>query len=669
MKQDLNIIILLLILSVSARAQILTDSNLPIVIIDTDGSAPIRGDERVLGSMKIICRGKGQRNYLTDQYNTAYLNYNGRIDIKIRGQSTSESPKKQYSFSTRQADNITNNNVSLLDMPPENDWILNGMAFDTAMIRDYLCFNLSRNIGEYASRTVYCEIIINGVYEGLYLLTEKIKADDNRVNIIKIGVNDIYLPELSGGYIIEAGDPSHGPIAWTMLTWAGQDVPYIIHLPQPEEINPSQHDYIYQQFHHLANTAAVGNSSISDGFPSIIDIPSFINYIIINELSFNADAYWNSTFFHKDRNGKLRAGPVWDFDRTFGNCLSSSRTNVFQFYNSAHDGSRFWVDLYNSNQFRCYLSKRWNELIGPGQPLSPDSLVKFIDQTVAFTSEAVARDFERWDKQGSHSAHITAIKDFLNMRIAWITTNLGSYSACSNVNVPPLVITKINYHPSPQASYPDNDDLEFIEISNNGEAAVTLTGIYFRGTGFVYCFPAGASLAPHSCVTLASNIAAFQSRWGFTPYGQFTRHLSNNNEHLVLIDAFGNVIDDVHYLDTIPWPDADGNGYYLKLSDINLDNSLASNWTASNDVKTSSEDIVYDHDLRIYPNPVADFLKIEAGSEIRSVALYDILGNLLSFINVSCENCELDMRNYASGTYLIIITTAERIYAEKIVKE
>jgi len=124
--------------------------------------------------MKIINRGGGERNYVTDQYNTAYLNYNGRIDIETRGSSSQwEIEKKQYGFSTRMADDITNNNVSLLGMPSENDWILNGMVYDSAFVRDYLCYNLSWQIGEYASRTVYCELIINGAYRGLYLLEEK----------------------------------------------------------------------------------------------------------------------------------------------------------------------------------------------------------------------------------------------------------------------------------------------------------------------------------------------------------------------------------------------------------------------------------------------------------------------------------------------------------------
>ncbi len=155
---------------------------------------------------------------------------------------------------------LPNNNVSLLEMPPENDWILNGMAWDSAMIRDYLCFNLSRQLGEYASRAVYCEVVINGSYRGLYLLDEKIKADDNRVDIIKIEPADNTLPELSGGYITKADKTTGGdPVAWTMTSWYGGSVNYIHQLPKPEDVTQAQASYIRNYFMQFASAAQGGS--------------------------------------------------------------------------------------------------------------------------------------------------------------------------------------------------------------------------------------------------------------------------------------------------------------------------------------------------------------------------------------------------------------------------
>ncbi len=660
--------------SVSLLPQTLTSSNLPIVIINTDGGVTITDEPKVKATMKIIYRGPGQRNYVTDQNNPEYLDYNGRIGIEIRGSSSQVSPKKNYGFTTRLADDVTNNNVSLLGMPEENDWIFGGMVFDTAMMRDYLCHNLSRQLGNYASRTSYCEIIINNDYKGLYMLQEKIKSDDNRVDVIKITQADNTLPALSGGYISKADKQTGGdPIAWTMYSWTNNPVYYIHDLPDPEDVTTQQTNYIKGEFFKLETAAKNGDASVVNGYPSIIDVPSFIDFMIINEFASNADAYTYSTFFHKDRNGKLRAGPIWDLDLTYGNDLfmwsfDRSKTNVWQFQYGGNDGSRFWRDLFYNPQFRCYLSRRWNELIAPGQPLNQATLEAFIDLNADSISEAIPREYQRWNKVGSHSQRITAMKTFIAARIAWMTANIGSFSACANVTVPQLVITKIMYHPLPTVQYPDDDDLEFLEIRNNSNTTVNLSGIYFLGTGLVYQFPANATLVPYQAVILASNAAAFQSRYGFAPFGQFTRHLSNSSESLVLSDAFGNVIDYVLYSDTDPWPDADGNGYYLKLKDLILDNNIASSWVASNDLITSIDLNVAQNEVIVYPNPTDRKLYIEASSEIIKVDVYGLTGPLIKTISCEGSTCELDMVGLAKGVYIIRIVTADRLYITKIFK-
>jgi hypothetical protein len=659
----------------SVFSQVFTDSNLPIVIINTDQGVDIKDDPRILADMVIIYRGPGLRNYLSDQNNPAYLNYNGRIDIEVRGSSSQISEKKSYGFTTLQSDNVTDNNVSLLGMPKENDWILNGMIFDPALIRDFLSYNLSRQTGEYASGTEYCEVIINGNYRGLYVLEEKIKADDNRVNIIKIDPSDNSFPDVTGGYITKSDKTTGGdPVAWTMLSWFGTSVDFIHELPKPKNVTAAQNDYIKNQFQLLQTTSIAGETSFSEGFPSIIDIPSFINFIIINEIASNADGYMYSTFFHKDRNGKLRAGPVWDFDLTFGNDLfmwgyNRSKTNVWQLSNRENDGARFWKELFDNPAFRCYVSKRWNELTSPGQPLHQTSIESLIDQTIVLISEAVAREYVRWGKTDSYSQRISDIKTFLSLRISWITSNLGSFSDCANVAVPPLVITKINYHPEASPGFPDSEDLEFIEITNTGNQSVDLTGIYFTGTGFVFQFPAGSIANPYSSIMLAGNESDFYSKYGVAPFSRFYRSLSNKGENLVLADAFGNVIDNVSYTDTIPWPDADGNGYYLELPDPHLDNNIPYNWVASNEIITSAEEITDSQKPLLYPNPADNKLRIKSGYPIVSVEIYDISGRRIISVKINSADADLDIDNLSCGVYIIRITTSDKIYTEKIVKK
>jgi len=666
--------LLIFFLGSQAEAQSFTNSNLPIVIINTDGGADIPDNPRILASLKIIYRGPGERNYVSDQDNPAYLNYDGRIDIEIRGSSSQAFSKKQYGFSTRLTDNISNNNVSLLGMPEENDWILNGMVYDTALIRDYLCYNLSRQMGNYASRTAYCEVLINYEYKGIYLLQEKIKADKERVDVMKITSGDISLPNISGGYITKADKVSPGePVAWTMYTWYGASVDYIHELPKPENATQNQTTYIWNQFENFETLAGKKDASLDEGFPSIIDIPSFIDFILINELASNPDAYQYSTYFHKDRRGKLRAGPIWDSDLTFGNDLffwgfDRSKTTGWHFEELQNDGSTFWRDLFYSSEFKCYLSKRWNELIQPGGPLNYTSIETFIDSTVLVIGEGVARDYARWGKAKNHPQLIDNIKSFLVARTEWMTSNLGSFAGCSDVDTPPLVINRIMYNPGTSAEFPVSDEMEFIEILNNGDQSVDLTGIYFLGTGLVYQFPAHATLGPQSTYHLASKWPTFQARYGFAPYGEFTRHLSNKDEELILADGFGNVIDQVHYFSSSPWPDADGNGSYLELFDPELDNSLPENWIASMEVVLSDRDFHSVSEPTIFPNPVHGILRVEADSEISSLSLFDIQGRLLRTYEINGKTCELDMGNFMKGTYIIEIATQESVFTRLIVK-
>lgn len=674
MRKIFLILILLYIIDNYVCGQVITDSNLPIVIINTDRSAPIVDDPRVLATMKIIYRGPGERNYLADQDNFQYLNYNGRINIEIRGSSTQERPKKQYGFTTLMSDNITKNNVSLLGLPKENDWILNAMVFDPSLMRDYICYNLSRQLGEYASRTIYCELMINGDYRGLYLLQEKIKADDNRVNITKITRQDNTLPSITGGYIIKADKTTGGdPVAWTMKDWYGTGVAFIHEFPDPQDITALQSDYIYNRFLYLQTAAFTGNTSAPDGFQYVIDVPSFINYMLISEISSNCDAYQFSTYFHKDRNGKLRAGPVWDNDLTFGNDLffwgfDRSKSNIWQFSNGDNEGARFWRDLFNNDEFKCALARRWNYLIQPGQPLNPLSLETFIDQTASYIAEAAARDNSVWGNTGNLQQRVQQIKTFIGVRIPWITNNLLITSSCGDANIPPLVITRIMYHPLVSSTYPDNDDMEYIEITNNGSEPVDPGGIFFAGTGFVYEFPSGTKIEPYSSVILAGNYKVFRSLYGFAPFGEFSRNLSDKSENLVMCDPFGNVIDNVCYQDTVPWPDADGNGYYLKLTDPDLDNNDPANWVASRDVLTSTGSIVENHDLIIYPNPATEVLNIESREIMETITIHDIYGRKHSSAEPHSDNYIMRISDLPSGIYILSVETAGGKSTRKFIK-
>jgi hypothetical protein len=667
-------ILFTLIFGIHSYSQTFTDSNLPIVIIHTDKGIEIPDEPKIPASMKVIYNGQGKRNYLTDQNSTASLNYNGRIMIEIRGSSTQALPKKQYGLTTVKSDNVTNNNVSLLGMPSENDWILNGLGFDPSLMRDFLSYNLMRMMGNYASRTVYCEVMINDDYKGLYILEEKIKAGGDRVDVTKIGTTDNTLPELSGGYITKADKAEGDPVAFMLQGNAlEQGVTYIHDLPKPENATNEQTAYIHNVFDALRIAARDGNSSLKDGYPSIIDVASFVDFILINELASNVDAYQFSTFFHKDRNGKLRAGPIWDFNLTYGNDLfiwnyDRSKSDVWQFSDGDNEGSSFWKDLYKNDKFKCQLAKRWHELTAENAPLNLSQITTFLDQTDPVIAEAVVREKSRWNTFVSHSLEVGQIEKFIKDRTVWMNNNLTTDQGCYAEFIPSLTISKINYNPAVTTDFPKSSDLEFIEITNNSNKQVDLSGIYFGGTGLIYQFPLGATLEANAKIYLASNSATFESKYTIKPFGQYARNLSNSTAQLLLLDGLGNKIDEVLYSASAPWPNANGNGYFLQLNNLDVDNSQAENWSASNQslinvgpAKTAR--------LEYYPNPVQNNLTVKAMDVINQLSVYTEQGQIVQMSFPYTTNYLLEMGYLPAGLYFVRIKTPSESFTLKIIRQ
>ena len=649
------------------QSQILTDSNLPIVVINTDGGVTIPDEPKVLATMKIIWHQDGSRNYLTDVNNPEFLNYDGRIGIEIRGSSSQNLPKKPYGLETLQADDVTNNNVSILGMPKENDWVLNSLAFDQTGMRDVLSYELSEKMGQYAPRRVYCEVVINNDYKGLYVFMEKIKADDNRVNIEKMDETCNSYPEVTGGYITKADKTTgNDQVAWTMQGygngwWGGPSTDFIHHYPKPDNITNAQHNYIKSVFFDIADKAGSHNTSIENGISSIIDIPSFVDFMMIAEFSSNVDVYSFSTFFHKDRKGKFRAGPVWDYNLTFGHDEfgNRSRYDVWQFDNNDNTGPKFWKDLFDTGMFRCLFAKRWFEVTAAGNPLNYNEVCNRMDELDDLIIEAVGRDNQRWSKMTQHASEIQAMKTWIQQRINWLNQNIGSYDNC-NMELPPLVISKIHYHPMDAEPFNGNQ-LEFIQIDNNSDDDIDLTGIYLRELGITYNFPNGSHLAARDALVLCSDSLAYIQYYNKFPFGEYQRKLSNKSEKIVLADAWGNVIDEVHYSDSEPWPtEPDGNGPYLKLIDLELDNSLAENWTYSTEYDNADE--ISDNKLAVFPNPANGMLNIVTKKHIISTEIIDLYGRIIARFSDNTIN----VSTLPNGYYNIRITTDEEVVVSKV---
>ena len=657
------------LLTTNANAQTdFSDSNLPIIVINTCGNT-INNATPVRSTMKIIYHEDGTRNFLADSSDMQALNYDGYIQIKIRGNTSQYQPKKPYAVHTIHANN-DNNNVSLLGLPPENDWVLNNIAFDPSYIRDFISYGLTEKIGNYAPRCRFCEVVIDGNYEGLYVFTEKMKADKNRIDIEKTPEN----PYISSnyGYIIQA-DRDINQTSWfdyPYHTSYCDSIMYTITYPKIENIRPSEIEYIHNYYAEFTEKINEHNDDIDSGFPSMIDIQSFIDFMLIGEFSSNVDIYQLSTYLHKDAKGKLRAGPVWDFNLTYGNDIQTNRSryNVWQFSNYTNEGAKFWTDLFNNSTYRCHFSKRWNELIADGQPFNYDSICSFIDETQSIIAEAVPRDCARWQTTNHQTSNIDSMKNWIQKRMQWMNNNIGSCEECQNEHVPNLVISSINYNPA-QHNLVNSEALEFIEITNNSNEQVNLTGIYFGGMGLSYIFPANSFLMPNQKATICSDSLQFVAYYAKTPFGQYTRKLSDQSQRLVLYDAWGNLIDDVTYSCNPPWPEeANGLGYYLELIDVNSDNSLAENWRAT-ETPLSEFKIIQQSTPTVYPNPFTDYIQIGTNAAKMTYSIFNAIGHEVISGESTDDTTTISTHNLPSGIYIVKITSDRETICQKIVKD
>ena len=369
-KNILYVIYLLSAFYINAQV-VVTSSNLPIVKINTNGGV-IDLNNKIVADMLVFDSGKAE-NKVTD-----IPSYKGKIGIELRGSSSLEiSPRKPYSIETRASDGITNKNIDFLGLKKENDWAFVAPYSDKTLIRDAFLYTLAQKIMPWAPHFRFAEVIVNDKYEGIYMLAEKIKRGANRVNIDKMETIDIAGDELTGGYIFALDKIKNGDkYFYSKYNFPTQQrLPeYIITSPKADNIQPAQLIYITQW---MNNFETVMNSSKfndpKEGYPKYINEQSFVDYVLLNELSKNIDAYRLSTYFYKDKNSKdslLHAGPMWDYNIAFGNvdycnCYSPEGWAVDfnkQCPNDYWTIHFWWSKLFNDARFRSLLKKRWQEL-------------------------------------------------------------------------------------------------------------------------------------------------------------------------------------------------------------------------------------------------------------------------------------------------------------------
>lgn len=310
--------------------------------------------------------------------------------IKIRGVTSREAAKKQYGIKLLD-ENGLEAEVPLLDMEADEDWVLSNSILDSSGIRNYMAYNIGGQIFPYTPEAKFCEVIMKDGdvyhYRGLYLLTETVKKAEGRVNIATFDPDEDPM-----SYII-CRDRSDAT-STTLSTWASEQQLcygwFTFKYPKEELLTDDVVQRIEEQISEIEQVIYSDDYETFMTYSQYIDVESFVDYFVVNEFFMNYDAGNNSTYYYQDYAHKFSMGPLWDYDNCWDNYIGSvGDADYVPFV------LRPWFEkLVQDPQFVNKICERYAEL--RKTIFSTEYTESFIDETVAYLGNAMARDRSRW---------------------------------------------------------------------------------------------------------------------------------------------------------------------------------------------------------------------------------------------------------------------------------
>ncbi len=363
-------------------------THLPIVEITTNnqiipGSNSIPTNEYITADFKVYDNQEQYNNFNNEP------NISTHAQIRYRGNSSLEFEKKGLRI--KLVDEKGNDdNHKLLGMNSDNDYVLHGPYLDKTLIRNYIGYNITGEIMEYSPNVRFCEIFIDGKYQGLYLLVETVKVNQNRVNITKLKNNSI-----ATSYMLEINkkdELKNNELYLNNFTAYTQINPknYFIQYPTTEKINNQIIDYIEEDLSEFEKRLySYDYDSDTFGYYKDIDIDSFVNYTVINEFFLNYDAGSNSTIIYKDITGKYKL-VFWDMNNIFDNYFVALLDD-----NTFYLNNKPWFEmLFKDEYFTDLVIEKYKSL--RETYLNEDYLNNYIDDVVNYLGPAIYRNYVRW---------------------------------------------------------------------------------------------------------------------------------------------------------------------------------------------------------------------------------------------------------------------------------
>lgn len=364
-------------------------THLPLVILNTNGQKIMSkldtdGDCRINIQVQIIDN-EDELNKIGDTPAIDTIS-----SIRHRGNSSLYYDKKQYGLKFFNEDG-TDHNVEVMGMEAGSEWVLNGTFLDKSLIRNYLAYNISGEIMDYAPNLRFCEVFIYDgeayTYQGLYTMIESVERAVSRVNISKYDEERV-----ESAYIIRRDRFSEDEImlynyaTQNQLTkeWLG------VKYPSESKLTKETLEYIENDISKFEKVLYSDDYETFMTYTDYIDVDSFVDYYVINEFFGNYDAGLHSTYAHKDLTGKLTMGPVWDFDSAMDNASPWELDTDAVAFQSAP-----WFDaLVKDEKFCQKVNERYKEL--RKSYFSDLYINQYIDETVAYLGKALERDQLLW---------------------------------------------------------------------------------------------------------------------------------------------------------------------------------------------------------------------------------------------------------------------------------
>ncbi len=418
-----------------------TDHNIPTVIIDANGAdIPdklnyVDAEISVIGSDSDI--------------------YSAVAGIKLRGNSTMGYEKKPYRIKFDEKQEV-------LGIAKAKSWVLLANYLDPASMRGELAFNFAARVNEntaettghtvFAPRMKPVEVYLNGEYIGLYDMGDHMQADKTRVAIDESG--DDGSTETDIGYLIEVEvkervllEGQEGYEDWSAYSYIEnvgasgnlQNNQLYFQFKLPEEPTDEQIAYITDYMQTVNDLILASDAAVLD----YIDLDSFVDWYIVNELFKNTDSLMQSSIYlHKDKGGKLFMGPVWDFDLSTGSQTAYDLEDPEGYWTKRDDHCGWFNALYEMEAFNSALTSRWSEL---REKDIVDTIFTDMDEFIEYAGDAAEADYAIWHESyqrtfgaenalvpvpeialnGSYSEQVEYLRDFLTKRIAWLDGEFG----------------------------------------------------------------------------------------------------------------------------------------------------------------------------------------------------------------------------------------------------